>query len=130
MKINVDIILIPLNVYFCFRLWLEDESEYNEFNKDWIFLLSLSDFWVVFSIEGTIIWIASGCYKRIKRFSIVFKVGHVKFVSNSGDRIYILLPNHRAHMTREASLTIQTFMIDKWDIHTKEKGHGLRFLYF
>ena len=61
-------------------------------------LLSLSDFWVVFSIEGTIIWIASGCYKRIKRFSIVFKVGHVKFVSNSGDRIYILMPNHRAHI--------------------------------
>jgi hypothetical protein len=28
----------------------------------------------------------------------------------------------------EASLTIQTFMIDKWDIHTKEKGHSLSFL--
>jgi hypothetical protein len=26
--------------------------------------------------------------------------------------------------------TMQTFMIDKWDIHKKEKGHSLRFLYF
>jgi hypothetical protein len=52
---------------------------------------------------------------------------YVKF--HTGYRIeYILLPNHRA--SHEASLTIQTFMIDKCDIRTKEKGHSVGFLYF